>query len=89
MPIPTDITLPMVHLNGTSKSELEEQQMKMYQAADSLILAMRAARPNARDYYVIDNGAYLRACAEFEVLVTNAVAIRDHAYAVMIHLFDS
>ncbi len=45
------MTLPTIHLNGTSASALDEQQRAVGTAAYALLSALQDAAPNARDYY--------------------------------------
>jgi hypothetical protein len=41
---------PTINLNGTSADELIAQQQAIWEAADRLLTAMRAATPHGRDY---------------------------------------
>jgi hypothetical protein len=45
------MTLPTIHLNGTSAQALCDQADRVYDAAQALIEALAAAAPNGRDYY--------------------------------------
>lgn len=45
-----------VHLNGTSAAELFEQHRAVLEKAQELEELLRRATPNARDYYVLENG---------------------------------
>jgi len=57
-----NITIPMVHLNGTSKKELLEQLENAYRAVVDAGRVLARATPHDRDYYVIgdDVGAKAR-----------------------------
>ena len=48
--------IPEVHMNGTSKKELIDQQLAVYRAAQALQDALAKATPHMRDYYVTLNG---------------------------------
>lgn len=43
--------LPTIHRNGTSRSDLFEQNFAVLDAIASLRVALQAATPNGRDYY--------------------------------------
>ena len=66
------VTLPALHLNGTSADDLLEQQADVLAALEGLRQALAKATPNARDYYVVSETAYAEALAahraEFSVL---------------------
>jgi len=47
----SEIVVPVVHMNGTAKSDLIEQQSEVYLQLSNVLDAMRAAAPNGRDYY--------------------------------------
>ncbi len=49
---------PTVHLNGTAKQELIDQQIKVIGATRILLGAMRNAQPNGRDYYPQGSAAF-------------------------------
>lgn len=46
------LTLPTVHLNGTSRDSLLEGYIAALDALRLAMEALQAAAPNARDYYV-------------------------------------
>lgn len=62
----TTTMLPMIHMNGTSAAELEEQADRARTALMAAQDALTAAAPNARDYYVIGPDAFRTARAEHE-----------------------
>ena len=47
----TKMLTPTIHLNGTSKQDLLEQQKEILNATRDLLQVMRRATPNGRDYY--------------------------------------
>jgi hypothetical protein len=58
------MTLPTVHLNGTSKAELQDGYYKAYIAVKDALRALENIEFNARDYYVQEPGAWNKARAE-------------------------
>jgi len=48
----SNITLPTVHLNGTSRDSLLDDYMAAMDAIRLAMKALQSAAPNARDYYV-------------------------------------
>lgn len=66
---------PTLHLNGTSFDELESQWLEVGRAANALREALRAASPNARDYYPQEPGAFEVARAAHEKLEGQAQRI--------------
>ena len=68
---------PSVHLNGTSKAELQRMYSDAYRAVRAALQAVEESAPNARDYYVQSiEGAHRIAvaehCARLEKLATVA-----------------
>jgi hypothetical protein len=62
----SDLKIPSVHLNGTSKDVLLEQTLNAAESLRSAINALCAASPNARDYYVQGDGVFKIAQAQHE-----------------------
>lgn len=52
------VAVPTVHLNGTSREALVEENMKALAAVHAAFEAVRGAAPNARDYYVQSSTAF-------------------------------
>jgi len=55
---PISLTVPTVHLNGTSREELLRQLQDAWQAVFQARDALAKASPNARDYYPQGEHAY-------------------------------
>ena len=51
------MTLPTIHLNGTSVESLLEDNDRAYRAINAAYDALRLAGPNGRDYYPQGGGA--------------------------------
>jgi len=47
----TTLTKPTIHLNGTSRGELERQYEEAGHALQAALTALMEAAPNGRDYY--------------------------------------
>jgi len=60
------LTVPSVHLNGTSREELLRQVQAAWQAVWQARDALAKASPNARDYYLQGELAYPAARAEHD-----------------------
>lgn len=56
--------IPTVHLNGTSKTELVEQNERVFVALQNAYVAMKQASPNGRDFYTKGDSALSRALEE-------------------------
>lgn len=76
---------PTIHLNGTARSQLQEQYDRAYRALTEAVQALNDAGPNARDYYVQEVGAYGVACREHEARLAALAQVRDD----LLQLFDS
>ena len=49
--------LPRVHLNGTDRTTLLDQNLEALEAVRGAIAALSRAEPNGRDYYMLGDGA--------------------------------
>ena len=57
----TDITIPTIHLNGSSKQTLMDDLLAAHKAIEVAIDKMRACAPNGRDYYIKGEGVIMKA----------------------------
>lgn len=76
----SDLILPIVHLNGTSKNDLIEQHCEAGRALRDAMKALENMAPNARDYYPIP-GRFEQARAQFERRYQAVRAIYDEIQA--------
>lgn len=76
------MTLPTIHLNGTSPEELSRQAEQVYDRARDLLDALRDASPNGRDYYVVP-GSMPQAQDEAAKRQKDVLAIQEWAEAVI------
>lgn len=83
-----NLIAPIVHRNGTSKSELLQQQVEIMNNLRSLMKAMRDATPNGRDYYVLSADAVIEARDAFNERynVINKIFTDFEEIAVKIHI---
>lgn len=78
-------TLPLVHLNGTSRGELLESYIDSSNAVRHALEIVRRNAPNARDYYPLGTGkaeAAMREheerCAKLSAVLEELTAIGEH-----------
>lgn len=57
----TTLTIPSIHMNGTSGDDLMLQNLVAQQAIEDAINHLRRAGPNARDFYVQGPDAFVKA----------------------------
>ena len=58
------LEMPAIHLNGTSREALLEQNCEVRNALVDSLNALSDAAPNGRDYYTKTPGAFKRATTE-------------------------
>jgi len=80
----TKLAAPTVHLNGTSREELERQLIFAGQMLDKAVGALMEASPNARDYYVQrDPAAYTIAVNEHNSRVQRVQSVVDEIASIL------
>ena len=70
------MTLPTIHLNGTSKDELLQQVCDANNALNAAISKLLEATPNARDYYPQGPDAFRSAQKEHHERYMRLQAVR-------------
>jgi hypothetical protein len=70
------LTVPTVHLNGTSKRSLIEQYVDASTSVGTAILFLEENGPNARDYYVQGSDVFTRAVAEHVARIQKLVEVQ-------------
>lgn len=78
----TALTFPTVHLNGTSRIDLQEQYHGAYMALQDALVALRQSCPNGRDYYPQGPEAFRKAVAEQESRIERLEAIQTEVKAI-------
>ena len=79
---------PRIHGNGTGRARLEEQFERAGHALHEALEALSEAAPNARDYYVIDAGAFGRARDEHEARLRAVQGAKQEIEALHQSLFE-
>lgn len=84
----TDLEIPLIHLNGTSRETLEEQVSTAYRAILNAVKALEGMAPNGRDYYPRGDAAFARATEQHRSRADRLVAIKDELMAYHMLLVD-
>ena len=81
-------TIPTVHLNGTSFTDLRDGYAAAYDAIDKAMDALAKAELNGRDFYVQGPAAYSHARAERDAAFTKLRAAHDYVGEVLAGICD-
>jgi hypothetical protein len=81
-------TFPTLHLNGTSKTDLEQEYTAAYYAIGKAIDALAAATLNGRDYYPQADGAYYKARSERDAALEQLRQAQQYAGEMVAGIFD-
>jgi len=85
---PFPASLPTIHLNGTSASNLEAEYAAVRLAIGQAIQSLGRATCNARDFYPQGPGAYEKALAERGQAFENLSKAAEYAEAWEFHAHD-
>lgn len=80
---------PTIHLNGTGRDSLIEQQCNAARSLRAALEALGEAAPNARDYYPQGGDAYPAARAEHESRVSRVRAVLEEVEALAEEIADA
>ena len=80
--------LPTIHLNGTSADTLLEEIEGAYTALEIAERVLRAAAPNARDYYPTGGSAFVVAACEHLTRVNAIRKVREEVEEILGHLVE-
>lgn len=80
------LTLPSIHLNGTSRKMLREDYTKAYHALIEFRDAFQAIEFNARDYYVQGPDAFNQARTERDAQFQRIGDLMSYLEAHLIHI---
>lgn len=83
------LTLPSIHMNGTSGQELLNQCLDVMRALEAAKKAIQNAVPNARDYYVQGPMAYHAARNEHIARLTAIQGITDQYNTIASHVAET
>lgn len=80
------MTLPIVHMNGTSARDLTEGYCDAASAVDAAMDALAKAGPNGRDYYCSPDGNALdNALAEHRARLVKLNDVKTELNALALH----
>jgi hypothetical protein len=82
----TDLTLPTVHLNGTSRKMLADGYFAANRKLQDAIRSFGEIEHNARDYYVQGPGAWPQATTQRDVMRQHLRSVQEYLEAHLIHL---
>ena len=77
------LTIPTIHLNGTSRESLVSQYADAASAVNTGIRALCENGPNARDYYVTGMGTFEKAVAEHVARIAKMQEVLNELHALM------
>lgn len=82
----TDLTLPLVHLNGTGRDTLTKEYYAAYRSLKTSIEHFLDITCNARDYYPISDSAYTKARDHRDANFAKLKEVLDYLEAHIEHL---
>jgi hypothetical protein len=81
-------TIPTLHLNGTSKTDLRDGYAAAYYAIEKAIDALANAELNGRDFYPQGPDAYYQARKERDQAFEKLRAAHDYVGEVLVGICD-
>lgn len=81
-----NVTLPIIHMNGTSRKMLQEDYDKADDALDNFTKAFGSIEFNARDYYPGGPGCWEEALEQREEISRKIQDIQSYINAIRTHL---
>jgi hypothetical protein len=84
-----NLMIPTVHLNGTSRNELQEQLRNARKAIRTAIEALSAACPHDRDYYVQSATAGPKARDQHRNRLRRLVSVQTEIETILMGVIDS
>ena len=79
--------LPRVHMNGTSRTMLQEGYLKAHDAVEMAVGDLAAVEFNARDYYVISDDAFVKARAKRDEMLVKLREVQQYLEAHLQELY--
>lgn len=85
------LAIPTIHLNGTSREQLQKEILDAARAVNKAISALEAAAPNGRDYYVQSPEAFRLAQTQHRDRLDRLQSVYDELFAISeaIHIGDT
>lgn len=80
---------PVVHLNGTSREELEKQLRGAVEGLQRAREEMEDASPNQRDYYLLGQAAWVQAHREHQLRVAKVREVEVELTQILEVVLDS
>lgn len=80
------VTLPTIHLNGSSAEVLQNQYESALNAVAEALGALYNASPNARDYYVQGEDVFGKASREHRARIAKIEEVRDELQVIQEHI---
>lgn len=84
----TATTMPTIHLNGTSREELNKGYMAAYYALKAAIDALAETGPNGRDYYPQGDRAIGEAIDQHRARMMRLAGVMEEIEALALHTMD-
>jgi len=81
-------TVPTLHLNGTSKTDLRDGYLAAHEAIDAAIEALASAELNGRDFYPQGPGAYSQARSERDAAFAQLRQAHQYAGEMLMGICD-
>jgi hypothetical protein len=78
----TDLVVPTVHLNGTSRKELQRQLRDAHEAIGTALDKLRMATPHGRDYYPQGDGAITLARRAHDARCAKLAEVQNELFAI-------
>jgi hypothetical protein len=89
MPKNETLTLPAIHLNGTSADDLLEDQCSAMSAISKAIDVLHRTGPNARDYYTQGPEHFRKAQAEHNARINKLQEVKAEIEQIAEHISDA
>ena len=83
-----DLTLPIVHLNGSGEANLQEWYQEMVEAVRAARLALCSHSPHGRDYY-LNEGSFEVARREHEDRIEALSQIEKELSYIWMHVYKN
>jgi hypothetical protein len=85
----SNVTVPTIHLNGTSKDILLDQLEVAVRAINDAVKALANAEPNARDYYPQGDEGWLAARRQHAARINAFMTAHAELMAIYESLMDA
>ena len=83
------VTLPTIHINGTSAGSLQEEYHNVRKAVMTAFDALASATCNHRDFYPQEPGAWERAREERQKMLQMLMDVKEYAETWEMHASEA